>query len=291
MSKFSLKPPFKWTGGKNRMWKSYLPIFFPDGEFDRFVDMFFGAGAVSLWVAQYFPNTEIIINDSNSELIEMYKAIQEHYYDFEEHYCEVVKKFLPMEHGARKEYYYELRDRHAFHGELSPAVNAAELFFMLKTNFNGIWQPAKKMDYKYPTPAGTLNQKPSFFDLTQVKAFGEFLQRCIILQGDFENTEPFINDKTFVYADPPYRDTFVKYQNVFSEEDQIRLVNFLKKCPGYLAESNKEIGDSFWKNNFGEEYNIHEISAKYTAGRGTSVVNVKEVLITNYNGKQPGTIL
>ena len=130
MSKFSLQPPFKWTGGKNRM---------------------------------YFPNTEIIINDSNSELIEMYKAIQEHYYDFEEHYCEVVKKFLPMEHGARKEYYYELRDRHAFHGELSPAVNAAELFFMLKTNFNGIWQPAKKMDYKYATPAGTLNQNIDFF--------------------------------------------------------------------------------------------------------------------------------
>ncbi len=35
----TLKPPFKWTGGKNRMWSQYQPHFFPDNV-DTFVDMF-----------------------------------------------------------------------------------------------------------------------------------------------------------------------------------------------------------------------------------------------------------
>lgn len=289
MYNFSLKPPFKWTGGKNRMWDAYLPIFFPEGRFDRFVDMFFGAGSVSIWIAELFPHVEIVINDYNTELTDMYKVIQTDYDRFEAHYCELVNGFLSMEYDDRKMFYYDLRDRHAF-AELSPHVDAAELFFMLKTNFNGMWKAYKKMDYKYSTPPGTLTQKAAFFDLNQVRKFSKFIQSCTILNGDFDVTEPFITDTTFVYADPPYRDSVVMYQDTFNEDDQIRLVNFLKNCPGYTAESNKEIGDGFWQKHYGEGYNIHEVDARYTAGRGTSVIDVKEVLVTNYQGKEPGNI-
>ena len=283
MSNFSLKPPFKWTGGKNRMWGAYLPIFFPDGEFNRFVDMFFGAGSVSIWISELFPNAEIIVNDANTELIDMYKVMQHDYDRFEVHYIELVNKFLEMEYDGRKSMYYDLRDRHAFE-ETDPHVDASELYFMLKVNFNGMWKAYKKMDYKYSTPPGTLTQKTSFFDVQQVRKFASFIQNCTLLNGDFEITEPFITDKTFTYADPPYRDSVVTYQDTFNEDDQVRLVNYLKSCPGYIAESNKEIGDKFWETNYGDGYNINIVPAKYTAGRGKSVIKVDEVLITNYNG-------
>ena len=45
------RPPFKWAGSKNRMFKKYvLSGFFPKEEPDLFVDMFAGTGAVSIWV-------------------------------------------------------------------------------------------------------------------------------------------------------------------------------------------------------------------------------------------------
>ena len=46
------KPMFKWSGGKGRLFKRYTELgFFPDpSQFDTFVDLFFGAGAVTCWV-------------------------------------------------------------------------------------------------------------------------------------------------------------------------------------------------------------------------------------------------
>ena len=57
------KPLYKWTGGKGRLLKKYTNLgFFPDpSEFDTFVDLFFGAGAVTCWVADMYPDKKLII--------------------------------------------------------------------------------------------------------------------------------------------------------------------------------------------------------------------------------------
>ena len=69
------EPLFKWTGGKRRLFQKYTDLgFFPDAsEFDCFVDLFFGAGAVTCWVADQYPDKPIIINDLNSELMLLYR--------------------------------------------------------------------------------------------------------------------------------------------------------------------------------------------------------------------------
>ena len=85
----------------------------------------------------------------------------------------------------------------------------------------------------------------------------------------------------FVYADPPYRDSFVVYQDGFTEKDQIRLAAYLRTHAGPFAYSNKDIGDGFFQTHFPTEI-VHPMDAQYTAGRGTSLLKVKEVLITNY---------
>ena len=107
-------------------------------------------------------------------------------------------------------------------------------------------------------------------------SFIEFLQDVELATGDFEEVE--LRDGDFVYADPPYRDAIVNYDNGFSESDQRRLANLLNNHQGSFSYSNKDIGDGFMDRFQGAE--VHCINATYTAGRGTSTIKQKEVLVT-----------
>lgn len=280
-----IKPPFKWTGGKNRMWEKYEPHFFPD-KIDTFVDMFCGAGSVSLWIRKNYPDAKIVLNDLNSELIGLYRTFQNDYDAFEKCYSDIVAKFVPMEHADRKKFYYDLREYYCHKHENFPEYKLnAMLYFMLRTNFNGMWKAYKKCNLRYSTPPGTLTQKPKFFDLQNTRDFRDFLNTCELRSSDFGELTEWRQKGTYYYADPPYRDSIVEYQGGFNDDSQKRLVKFLQESSDagcYIAESNKEIGDNFWETNFGEEYNFHFVDAKYTAGRGTSTLDVKEVLITNF---------
>ena len=74
------------------------------------------------------------------------------------------------------------------------------------------------------------------------------------------------------------------YSDQFTDELQSKLAQFIQGRNCLFSESNKEIGDKFWETHYGDGYNIHTVPARYTAGRGKSVIKVDEVLITNYNG-------
>ncbi len=56
--------------------------------------------------------------------------------------------------------------------------------------------------------------------------------------GDFEQTLPFSEGKTFFYFDPPYKPltqtaSFTSYADRgFDDNDQVRLANFCKKIDG-----------------------------------------------------------
>jgi|APSaa5957512535_1039671.scaffolds.fasta_scaffold86311_1 site-specific DNA-adenine methylase len=378
----TVNPPFKWTGGKNRMRDQYRDLFFPDGEVKTFVDMFCGACSVSLWVAENYPDAKIVLNDNNSELIELYRVFQEDFDAMYARYSENVKTFLSFQSEKKltytdianflgeevtdieakqlmerttelskfvlsesklrkkgrqafdldeerleklkasqselkvnktriknhtlpweyldtfpkegnlvrtldkKNFYYSLRDRYAHHHEeFTRAENAGDLFFMMRVNFNGIWKGYDICNGRYSTPPGTLLVKEKFFDPAQVLKFKAFLDRCEIHSGDFGDLTQYQEEGTYYYADPPYRDSIVVYDGAFEESDQKRLVNFLRECSDngcWISESNKEIGDGFWEQHFGPDYPVHDMTAKYTAGRGKSTLDVKEVLITNF---------
>jgi len=290
MKKPEHKPPFKWTGGKNRLWDKYENIFWPTEQFDNFVDLFCGAGSVSMWIRENYPNVQINMNDTNSELISMYNTIKNDYDEFEREYLEVVNKFVPLDKPARKLMYQTIMKEYCLSPEFcTETVNNARLYFMLQTNFNGIWKGYKKWRGRYSTPPGTLTMKAHFFDPARTRAFRDLLKDANITNLDFSEVES--TGKTFWYADPPYRACIVDYKTAkntdgFSEKDQKRLAEFLKtKADGgdFIAESNKEIGDGFWSENFGIDYNINPIdNVSVTAGRGSSFQTVSEVLITNF---------
>lgn len=302
------KPPFKWAGGKNRMFKKYhLAGFFPAGEPDLFVDMFAGSACVAQWVKVNYPNAGIVLNEGCEELIIMYQQMKKaNYSNFEKEYSRHVtngySKFTSP--GDRKKYYYSLRDQYALHAySMNPTEQAAALFYLLQTGFNGIWQTSENFNFRYATSAGLMTWKcpGKLFDLSRIKKFSEFLDTCILMNGDFEKTQAFFGEGNWFYADPPYRKSFAKYNSagVFSDTDHVRLCDFLNDAHNVgclVSMSNREIFSPGWvpeigtitkgwfADKFNDDFNCKYHKVKYTAGRhnhGTGAKSI-EILIKNY---------
>jgi len=279
--KTSIAPMFKWTGSKQRMLEQYAPHFFPDGEFTRFVDLFAGGLTNSLWVYEKFPDKEFVLNDWNGELVLLYATLADNVDEVIAEWFKCVQRWLSLEPVDRKQYYYELREIYCLQNEgKSDVYLSALLLFMLQVNFNGMWKAYKKCNERYSTPPGTCLQKQQFFDVNKITRVANFLKKATICNGDFASVN--IKEGDWLYADPPYRDSVVLYQGGFNEDDQVRLARFLTESGCKFAYSNKHIGDTFYSDNF-VGCNIIDMAAKYTAGRGTSTLDVTEVLVTNYN--------
>jgi len=277
-----VKPLFKWTGGKGRLLQKYTDLnFFPDSsEFDTFVDLFFGAGAVTCWVAERYPDKNIIINDLNSELMMVYSQIRNNWAEFREEYIRTSQRFIDTPQDKRKALYNAHKKEYCWAFDCLTEVElAATLLVMLKTNFNGIWQGYIMYGGRYSTPPGHINYKPSIFDVNKVEEFKNLLQRCELNNTSFENVE--IPDRSWVFADPPYRATKKMYSDQFTDELQTKLANFIQSKSCIYAESNKETGDGFWQEHF-PGVDIHFLDHKYTCGHGGAVNPVTEVLIKNY---------
>ena len=148
------KPLFKWTGGKGRLFDKYEKLgFFPHpDEFDTFVDLFFGAGAVTCWVHDLYPDKPIIINDLNSELVFMYRQIRDNWSQFLEEYTRTFNRFLDTPIDKRKALYNAYKKDYCWQYDcLTDVELAATLLVLLKTNFNGIWQSYIMYGRRYST--------------------------------------------------------------------------------------------------------------------------------------------
>ena len=276
------KPLYKWTGGKGRLLQKYTDLgFFPEADqFETFVDLFFGGGAVTCWVADRYPDKKLIINDLNTEMMSLMTQMRDNWTEFKEHYQRTAEVFLNTPEDRRKALYNCYKKRYAWNYKwLSEAEIAANLLVMLKTNFNGIWQGYIMYGRRYSTPPGHINYKPSLFDIEKVEQFRDVLLRATVLNVSFADVK--IPEHSWVFADPPYRDTRKMYSDQFTDELQSQLAAFLQAQDCLYAESNKEIGDGFWQSHFPEN-NIHYLDHKYTCGHGGAVNPVTEVLIKNY---------
>lgn len=279
-----IQPLFKWTGSKQRMLEQYQRHFFPE-RVTRFVDLFAGGLTTTLWVAQEYPDADLVVNEFNPELALLYKTLAATPDAVIETWAACRDDWLALAPEQRKTRYYEWRETYCQDWQYkSNEYLSGLLLFMLQVNFNGMWKAYLKCNGRYSTPPGTCEQTRAFFrdGEHRIGAVAGILQRSTITCGDFGDVR--IGPSDYVYADPPYRDSLVEYQGGFTEEDQARLAVLLTghgADGGDYAYSNKDIGDGFFTRHF-PGANIIPMNATYTAGRGTSVVAVKEVLITNF---------
>lgn len=289
-----MKPLFKWTGGKTKMRDKYGRDFWPQKPFTRFIDTFYGGGSVSHWVLNNFPETEFVINDQNSELIQMYRVIRDNPSEFLEVLLKLERDYLAIPGDTVEEVY---KNRHIYYTgikmtyindfqTLGTVAESAHLYFLMKTSFNGWWKVYNYSNGRYATPPGTLDQKTNFIDVDLIQEHHRFFkERCTILNGDFEVVRPYITSDSYVYFDPPYRDSSTEYtEQGFTDVDQIRLCELFRYADSVgasVSESNKEIGDGFFEKHL-DTFEILLYDVKYTAGRGTTLNNVKENFIRNF---------
>tara|TARA_Y100000592_G_scaffold55707_1_gene87611 strand:- start:675 stop:1535 length:861 start_codon:yes stop_codon:yes gene_type:complete len=263
-----MKPLFMWAGGKNKMLKKYakhLPT-----SVEHYVEPFLGGGAMFIWAYKLNPEAEFVLNDYNESVMAVYRAIKNDINPFIKRMDELQEKYMPLDKAARKKFYYDLREEHAFdYKKWTRTEEAASLYFLMKTGFNGIWQINKNTGGRFGTPSGLLNQKTKVYDKDNVLAWHKALQRCKLMSGDYKETFPEVKSNSYVFLDPPYRGSFTQYGVDFDDKMQNGVIKYLNDSTAlgaYALMSNRDVGDGFFEARVGKN-DIVYFDVTYTAGR------------------------
>lgn len=207
-----MKPFLKWAGGKR--WLAYrLGISKLDGV-KKYIEPFMGSGAIFF----HFEPENAILNDSNKNLVDTYKAVRNNV-------NEVVAILEAHQKSHSTEYYYNIRSKKFKRIE----KRAAQFIYLNRTCWNGLYRENKFG--KFNVPKGT-KDKVIFPDDNFISVSAA-LKKAKLYSNDFE---PIIEKSAkgdLIFADPPYtvkhnRNGFLKYnEKIFSWDDQIRLRNCL----------------------------------------------------------------
>lgn len=268
-----------WAGGKRKMLAHYAGSLPAAGGYGAYVEPFAGGAALLAMLRTRNPDVPAWLGDSNGEIISLYEAVRDRP-------GALLAALEPYEHAwggqsveARKGLYYRLRQAYwDMHGQ-TPEEQVREvalLFFLMKTGFNGIWQTCRESHGKYGTPVGLANHKGPVVDPATVMAWHALLRGVVLHAGDYRGIQ--VPDGSFVFCDPPYRDSFTHYSTGFSDADQEALVEW---CRGtarrtrslvWLANRLSDPDDGFFKRVAGDAA-LRSFPVTYTAGRRKATEN------------------
>lgn len=291
-------PILKWAGGKSQLIEDIIHVI--PSEFgktiDKYVEPFVGGGAMLFYTLSHYNVKEVLISDVNSELINMYNAIKEN----AESVIEILKRYedtyLPLPDYERREFYYEKRnDFNRLMGTANSAnsvLRAALFIFLNRTCFNGIYRVNRKGQFNVPMGA---YKKPTICNAANIMAVSNALQKVNICCCSYEKTEDFIDEKTFLYLDPPYRplkgqDNFKSYtEEDFNDERQKELAEYVRRiCEkgAHFVLSNSDPKNVDPEDNFFDDlyrgYTLKRITAKRIINRKSSSRGpIREILVTN----------
>jgi len=257
-----MKPLFIWAGGKTKVLKHYAR--FMPTAFETYYEPFFGGGAMFVYVMNTYRPKNVVINDINSDVINIYKAIKTDLDEFQQRLDSLESQYLPLSKEDRKTLYFEIRHQHAFeYQKWSKPYEAATLYFLMKTGFNGIYQLNQNTNGRYGTPAGLLNQKDKVYDRDVLKWWHDALQNVTIKSGDWKDAVE--NDPNgFFFFDPPYRDSFADYGNGFGDDALTSLLDFAD-AQNLVFVANR--ADDDWFDDQSRSMQVHYFNITYTAGR------------------------
>ena len=135
----AIAPIVKWAGGKRRLLDRILPLI---PEYETYYEPFLGGGAVFFALQP----EKAVINDSNGDLMDIYRVIKES--------PEELIALL-QEHAEKdsKDYYYVIRaldrDFEAYES-LTDVERAARFLYLNKTCFNGLFRVNRSGEFNVP---------------------------------------------------------------------------------------------------------------------------------------------
>ena len=292
------KPFIKWVGGKGQLLSEINKLYPVElgKNINKYAEIFLGGGAVLFDILSKYKLDEMYISDKNLELINTYKSIRDNVDILIKSLKEMEEQYIPLNNEDRKIYYYEKREEYnslKINSEVNNIEKAILFIFLNKTCFNGLYRVNKKGKFNVPMGA---YKKPKICDEENLKNVSLTLRTVKIVYADYRESEKFIDDKTFVYIDPPYRplnitSSFTSYtENDFNDKEQIELaeyINVLNKKGAKIVISNSDpknndIDDNFFDKLY-KNYNINRVKATRMLNSNASLRGaINELLITNY---------
>ncbi len=301
------KPFIKWAGGKGQLLDKFLS-FYPDelklGRINHYYEPFIGGGAVFFDVVQKFNINKAFLYDINEELVLTYKVIQKDVSKLIGTLDSIQKEYFKLNETERTEYFYNTRlifnenrlsTNYLKYSE-SWILRAAQIIFLNKTCFNGLFRFNAKGEFN--VPAGKY-KNPKILDEQNLLKVSEILKIATIKKADFMAVEKDIVENSFVYFDPPYRplnatSSFTAYsKHKFEDEEQTKLAqlySWLDKKGIKLMLSNSDPRNSNPNDDFFDkiykDFNIKRIPATRMINSKASKRNaINEIVVTNYISK------
>jgi DNA adenine methylase len=199
----------KWAGGKRQLLPA-LRRFYP-ADFGQYIEPFVGSGAVffDLYNAGRLHGKDVVLIDSNADLIGCYEAVR----DTPDAVLSALDALADAHATLGREHYYEVRDRRfnpmrdrerqpdgriAYSPEL-----AAMLIYLNRTGFNGLFRVNARGAFN--VPAGRYD-KPRISDRDRLLRAAEALgaRGVRLITGSFELALEYGRRGDFLYFDPPY---------------------------------------------------------------------------------------
>ena len=271
----SLKPFLKWAGGKARLLRQF-ERFFPL-KVDGYSEPFLGSGAVFFYVMERFNPADVVLSDSNEELMNAYRTVRDDVEDLliglEEH---------RRSHG--EDHYYRVRSLNP--AALPPPARAARLIYLNKTCFNGLYRVNSRGEFNVPMGS---YKNPRIFDAENLRRVSQALQSVDLQVRHFAELVGFARQGDFIYFDPPYHplsktSSFTSYTaGNFKESDQKRLAEVYraldrKGCKLMLSNSDCGFTRGLYKGFRLETVRARRAINSKADGRG----EINELLVLNY---------
>ena len=290
----SAKPFVKWVGGKSQLLdeiRKKYPL-----RIEKYCEPFVGGGAVLFDVLSNYQPEEVLINDINIELINTYKQIRDNSEAMISCLSEIQNIYRNQSLEKNKEFYYIKRSRYnelKENRDESENLEKAVLFiFLNKTCFNGLYRVNSKGLFNVPFNNA---KKPLLCDEENIRDCSQLLKKVEMKIGDYKECLNFIDKRTFVYIDPPYRpitqtSAFTSYSEYgFSDKEQIELGNFITEISekgAFVLASNSDPKNTDANDNFFDDlyshFKIERVSASRMINSNSKKRGaVNEILISN----------
>lgn len=281
------QPFLRWAGGKRRLTNLLIQAFPQDFDpkVNKFFEPFIGGGALMLATGNknaemYIPGKNLVINDSNPDLVIVYKVIKGQL-------PELLAELDKLSKNLSKEEFERVRSS-------SPNTNvarAARFIYLNKTCFNGLWRVNSSGQFNVPW--GKL-KNPLIYDASNLEACRKRLTGAKITVGGFSEAVTLAKKNDLVYFDPPYlplsaSSSFSQYSKdnfgVRDHEELAETISRLTRKGVYVILSNSDTPET--RRIFGKTLTLRQIMMNRSISAASHArTPVNEVLGTNYSIKK-----
>ncbi len=245
-----------WIGGKKLLRKRIVEEFPENGTFDRYIEVFGGAGWV-LFASEKHAKMEVY-NDINGNLINLFRCVKYH--------PEALQKELKFLLISREQF-FDAKGQMAVMG-LTDIQRAARFYILIKESFG--------------TDTRTFCVRPKNLDnaIAYITEVSKRLNNVVIENQDFERIfKTYDKSSALFYLDPPYYNSEKYYAEKFTPEDHIRLKHGLEEIEGRFILS---YNDCDYIRELYHGYKIIEADRSNSLIKWGEKPRYREILIKNF---------